>query len=225
MYTTDGTSYTNTSARAGYTYFYKVRAVAADGNKSEFSSIVSRTCDCAAPVVKAGNNASTGKVTLKWGAVSGAKEYVVYRANYSNGTYTKMFTTKNTTYTNTSSKAGYTYYYKVKAIASRTADADSAFSTVVSRTCDCAAPVVKIVLNSDGNPRLTWNSVTGAAKYTIYRSTDGKNFSYYYSTTGKSFNNISATAGTTYYYKVMAISARTSYANSAYSNVVSITAK
>ena len=225
MYTTDGTSYTNTSAWTGYTYFYKVRAVAADGNKSEFSSIVSRTCDCAAPVVKAGNNASTGKVTLKWDAVSGAKEYVVYRANYSNGTYTKMFTTKNTTYTNTSSNAGYTYYYKVKAIASKTAYADSAFSTMVSRTCDCAAPVVKIALNADGNPKLTWNSVTGAAKYTIYRSTDGKNFSYYYSTTGKSFNNISATAGTTYYYKVMAISARTSYANSAYSNVVSITAK
>ena len=178
-----------------------------------------------APIATATNNAATGYVKLSWSAVANADQYKVYRAGTSNGTYKLMYTTKNLSYTNTSANAGYTYYYKVKAIASRTADADSAFSTVVSRTCDCAAPVVKIALNSDGNPRLTWNSVTGAAKYTIYRSTDGKNFSYYYSTTGKSFTNISATAGTTYYYKVMAISARTSYANSAYSNVVSITAK
>ena len=223
--TTDAASFTDESAKVGYTYYYKVRAIAADGNKSDYSAVVSRTCDCAAPVVTAGNNASTGRVTLKWDAVSGAKEYVVYRADYANGTYTKMFTTKNTTYTNTSSNAGYTYFYKVKAIASRTNEADSAFSAVVSRTCDCAAPVVKIALNSDGNPRLSWASVKGAANYAIYRSTDGVNYSYYYTTNATSFNNISAKAGTVYYYKVMAMSARTSYANSAFSTAVAITAK
>ncbi len=223
--TTDGLSFTDTSAKVGYTYYYKVRAVAADGTKGTYSAVVSRTCDCAAPVVKGGNNASTGKVTLTWDKVSGAKEYVVYRANYSNGTYTKMYTTKNTSYTNTTANAGYTYYYKVQAISSKTSDANSAMSAMVTRTCDCAAPAVKIALNSDGHPKLTWDKVTGAAKYWVYRSTDGKNFSYYYSTTATYFNNNSAAAGTTYYYKVMAVSARTSYANSAYSSVVSITAK
>ncbi len=223
--TTDELSCTDTSAKAGYTYYYKVRAVAADGTKGDYSSVVYRTCDCAAPVVKGGNNAATGKVTLTWDKVSGAKEYVVYRANYSNGTYTKMFTTKNTSYTNTSANAGYTYYYKVKAISSKTAYADSAMSNIVTRTCDCAAPVVKIALNSDGHPKLTWDKVTGAEKYRVYRSTDGKNFSYYYTATATYFNNNSATAGTTYYYKVMAVSARTSYANSAMSSVVSIRAK
>lgn len=225
MTSTDGTGCTDTSAKAGYTYYYKVRAVAADGTKGDYSSVVYRTCDCAAPVVKGGNNASTGKVTLTWDKVSGAKEYVVYRANYSNGTYTKMFTTKNTSYTNTTANAGYTYYYKVKAISSKTSDADSALSAMVTRTCDCAAPVVKIALNSDGHPKLTWDKVTGAEKYRVYRSTDGKNFSYYYTATATYFNNNSATAGTTYYYKVMAVSARTSYADSAMSSVVSIRAK
>ena len=223
--TTDELGCTDTSAKAGYTYYYKVRAVTADGTKGDYSSVVYRTCDCAAPVVKGGNNASTGKVTLTWDKVSGAKEYVVYRANYSNGTYTKMFTTKNTSYTNTSANAGYTYYYKVKAISSKTAYADSAMSNMVTRTCDCAAPAVKIALNSDGHPKLTWDKVTGAEKYRVYRSTDGKNFSYYYTATATYFNNNSATAGTTYYYKVMAVSARTSYADSAMSSVVSIRAK
>ena len=225
MTSTDGTSSTDTSAKEGYTYYYKVRAVAADGTKSGYSPVVSRTCDCAAPVVKGGNNAATGKVTLTWDKVSGAKEYVVYRANYSNGTYTKMYTTKNTSYTNTTANAGYTYYYKVQAISSKTADADSAMSKMVTRTCDCAAPVVKIALNSDGHPKLTWDKVTGADRYWVYRSTDGKNFSYYYTAKTTYFNNNSASAGTTYYYKVMAVSARSSYANSAYSSVVSIRAK
>lgn len=225
MTSTDGTGCTDTSAKAGYTYYYKVRAVTADGTKGDYSTVVYRTCDCAAPVVKGGNNAFTGKVTLTWDKVSGAKEYVVYRANYSNGTYTKMFTTKNTSYTNTSANAGYTYYYKVKAISYKTAYADSAMSNMVTRTCDCAAPAVKIALNSDGHPKLTWDKVTGAEKYRVYRSTDGKNFSYYYTATATYFNNNSATAGATYYYKVMAVSARTSYANSAMSSVVSIRAK
>ena len=223
--TTDELGCTDTSAKAGYTYYYKVRAVTADGTKGDYSSVVYRTCDCAAPVVKGGNNAATGKVTLTWDKVSGAKEYVVYRADYSNGTYTKMFTTKNTSYTNTTANAGYTYYYKVKAISYKTAYADSAMSNMVTRTCDCAAPVVKIALNSDGHPKLTWDKVTGAEKYRVYRSTDGKNFSYYYTATATYFNNNSATAGTTYYYKVMAVSARTSYADSAMSSVVSIRAK
>lgn len=223
--TTDELGCTDTSAKAGYTYYYKVRAVTADGTKGDYSSVVYRTCDCAAPVVKGGNNAATGKVTLTWDKVSGAKEYVVYRADYSNGTYTKMFTTKNTSYINTTANAGYTYYYKVKAISYKTAYADSAMSNMVTRTCDCAAPVVKIALNSDGHPKLTWDKVTGAEKYRVYRSTDGKNFSYYYTATETYFNNNSATAGTTYYYKVMAVSARTSYADSAMSSVVSIRAK
>ena len=225
MTSTDGTGCTDTSAKVGYTYYYKVRAVAADGTKGDYSSVVYRTCDCAAPVVKGGNNAATGKVTLTWDKVSGAKEYVVYRANYSNGTYTKMFTTKNTSYTNTTANAGYTYYYKVKAISYKTAYDDSAMSNMVTRTCDCAAPAVKIDLNSDGHPKLTWDKVTGAEKYRVYRSTDGKNFSYYYTATATYFNNNSATAGTTYYYKVMAVSARTSYADSAMSSVVSIRAR
>ena len=223
--TTDELGCTDTSAKAGYTYYYKVRAVTAYGTKGDYSSVVYRTCDCAAPVVKGGNNAATGKVTLTWDKVSGAKEYVVYRADYSNGTYTKMYTTKNTSYTNTTANAGYTYYYKVKAISYKTAYADSAMSNMVTRTCDCAAPVVKIALNSDGHPKLTWDKVTGAEKYRVYRSTDGKNFSYYYTATATYFNNNSATAGTTYYYKVMAVSARTSYADSAMSSVVSIRAK
>ena len=225
MYTTTSTSYTNTSSYAGYTYYYKVRAVTANDEKSEYSSIVSRTCDCAAPVVKGGNDAATGYVKLTWDEVYGADKYEIWRATSKDGTYTKMYTTTYTSYKNTSSKAGCTYYYKVKAISERTSYANSAFSSVVSRTCDCARPNVNISL-SNGNPRLTWSAVSGADKYIIYRATskDGT-YTKMYTTEYKSYTNTSAKAGTTYYYKVVAVSNASSYANSAYSNIVSIKAK
>ena len=225
MYTTTSKSYTNTSSNAGYTYYYKVRAISKNGNKSDFCKIVSRTCDCAAPTVKGGNEASTGYVKLSWNKVYGASKYEIWRATSKNGTYTKLYTTSYTSYRNTTSKAGRTYYYKVKAIAERTSYANSAFSSVVSRTCDCARPNVKISL-SNGDPRLTWSAVSGADKYIIYRATS-KNGTYtkMYTTSNKSYTNTSAKAGKTYYYKVVAVSNMSSYANSAYSSIVSIKAK
>ena len=66
------------------------------------------------------------------------------------------------------------------------------------------APTLKIT-TSAGHPKLSWNTVPGAAKYWIYRSTDGKNFKYYDSTKSTSYTNNSTTIGTTYYYKVKAV--------------------
>ena len=225
MYTTTSTSYTNTSSNAGYTYYYKVKAISVNGIAGQLSKVVSRTCDCAAPVVKGGNDASTGHVKLSWSKVAGASKYEIWRAESKNGTYTRMYTTVYTTYTNTSSKAGRTYYYKVKAISERTSYANSAFSKIVERTCDCARPSVKISL-SNGDPRLTWSAVSGADKYIIYRATskDGT-YTKMYTTSNKSYTNTSAKAGKTYYYKVIAVSNMSQYANSAYSNIVSIKAK
>ncbi|MBR2131648.1 MAG: hypothetical protein IJ955_03770, partial [Oscillospiraceae bacterium] len=50
IFTTTGTSLTNTSPVAGKIYYYKVRAIAGD-RKGPFSAAVSRTCDLAQPVI------------------------------------------------------------------------------------------------------------------------------------------------------------------------------
>ena len=65
-------------------------------------------------------------------------------------------------------------------------------------------PALKIT-TSAGHPKLSWNTVPGAAKYWIYRSTDGKNFKYYDSTKSTSYTNNSTNIGTTYYYKIKAV--------------------
>ena len=133
-YTTTGTSYTNTSAVPGTTYYYKVKAIcgASSYGDSAFSAVKSITCDCAAPVVTISTSASSGKPALKWAAVDGAVKYEVYRATSSTATPIKYYTTTSTSYTNTSAVAGSTYYYKVKAICGASSYGDSAYSTVVS---------------------------------------------------------------------------------------------
>ena len=178
-----------------------------------------------APSVKTDYLISTGKPYIKWTAVSGASKYYVYRSGSKDGTYTLLGTTTATNYTDNKANAGYTYYYKVKAVSKVSSGANSYYSVVIGATCHCARPSVKIT-TSNGSPRLTWNAVAGANKYEVYRATS-KNGSYtkMFTTSNLSYTNTSAKAGTTYYYKVKAVSKVKSTANSAFSTVVSIRAR
>ncbi len=130
-YTTK-TNYTDSKAVAGTTYYYKVKGISSVKStaNSALSAAVAVTCRCARPSVKI--TTSNGSPRLTWNAVAGASQYEIYRATSKNGSYTKMFTTSNLSYTNTSAKAGTTYYYKVKAVSKVKTAANSAFSTVVS---------------------------------------------------------------------------------------------
>ena len=225
--TTTATNYTDSKANAGYTYYYKVKAISSVKNtaNSALSAAVAVTCRCARPVVKPDYLISTGKPYIKWTAVAGASQYEVYRSGSKDGTYTLLGTTTATNYTDNKANAGYTYYYKVKAVSKVSSGANSYYSVVIGATCRCARPSVKIT-TSNGSPRLTWNAVAGANKYYIYRSTEANGtFEYLYSTKNLFYTNKSAVAGTTYYYKVKAVSKVKNTANSAFSTVVSIRAR
>ena len=225
--TTTAVNYTDSKANAGYTYYYKVKAISSVKNtaNSALSAAVAVTCRCARPVVKPDYLISTGKPYIKWTAVSGASKYYVYRSGSSNGTYKYVGTTTATNYTDNKANAGYTYYYKVKAVSKVSSGANSYYSVVIGATCHCARPSVKIT-TSNGSPRLTWNAVAGASQYEVYRATS-KNGTYtkMFTTSNLSYTNTSAKAGTTYYYKVKAVSKVKSAANSAFSTVVSIRAR
>ena len=224
MYTTSKTSYTNTKATPGKYYYYYVVAVSESGVESRPSDVVGRTCDLAQPKVTASNVAATGKVKLTWDAVEGAVEYKVYRATAKDGKYSLMYTTTGTSYTNSKAEAGKTYYYKVMAVAAKTA-ANSVASEIVSRTCDLAQPKVTGKVTLAGNPKLSWSKVDGAVSYKVYRATsENGTYKLMKTTTGTSYTNTSVTAGKTYYYKVVAVANNTA-ANSAASEIVKLKAK
>ena len=226
--TVTGTSYTNTSyIENGNTYYYKVRALKSDGTAGAWSSIVSVTYKqtLSAPTVTGGND-SQGRPTLKWNAVSGAAKYEVYRARSLNGDYIKYSTVTGTSYTNTSYiENGNTYYYKVRALKSD--GTAGAWSSVVSVTYKQTLPAPTVTGGNDaqGRPTLTWNAVSGAAKYEVYRarSKDGT-YTKYSTTTGTAYTNSSyLTSGATYYYKVRALGANGNAGP--YSAVVSVTCR
>ena len=225
--TTTAANYTDSKANAGYTYYYKVKAISKVRStaNSSLSATVAATCHCARPVVKPDYLISTGKPYIKWTAVAGASQYEVYRSGSKDGTYTLLGTTTATNYTDNKANAGYTYYYKVKAVSKVSSGANSYYSVVIGATCHCARPSVKIT-TSNGDPKLTWNAVAGASQYEVYRATS-KTGSYtkMFTTSNLSYTNTSAKAGTTYYYKVKAVSKVKSTANSAFSTVVSIRAR
>ena len=228
--TVTGTSYTNTSyIENGNTYYYKVRALDANGTAGAWGSIVSVTYKqtLPAPTVTGGNDAQ-GRPTLKWNAVSGAAKYEVYRARSRSGEYIKYSTVTGTSYTNTSYiEDGNTYYYKVRALdASGTAGAWSSIVSVTYRAASTGtlpAPTVTGGNDAQGRPTLTWNAVTGAAKYEVYRARSQSGDYIKYSTvTGTSYTNTSYIEdGNTYYYKVRALDANGTAG--AWGSIVSVT--
>ena len=109
-------SYTDTSAAAGTTYYYQVRAI--NGSvKSDFcaaQSIQYAVASLNAPTMTL-TSAASGQPVVSWTKVSGAAQYEVYRST--NGkNFSIVRRTAALSFTDTSAAAGTTYYYQVRAI-------------------------------------------------------------------------------------------------------------
>ena len=224
--TTTSTSYVNTGAAAGKTYYYRVKAVNSAGT-SAYSNIVSGRAKAAipaAPRVTIGNSSASGKPQLTWAAVDGAAKYEIYRSTQQSTGFTLLGTTTSTSYVNTGAAVGKTYYYKVRAL--NVDGAAGAYSSTVSGAAKAvapAAPTVTMTYSDSGKPKLTWSAVSGAASYRVYRSESrGTGYSLLGTTTSTSYVNTGAAVGKTYYYRVKAVN---SAGTSAYSNIVSGTAR
>ena len=217
---TTKTYFTDSKAVLGTTYTYQVRA---NGSKSAYNSIYSEIKSCltvlAQPVVTAKNDTATGKPVLTWKAITGAVGYAIYRAE-NDGAF-KFVTAQSTlTYLDEDVVVDGKYSYKVKAIAESTAlnSADSASKTI---TAACAQPVASIALNGK-KPMVSWNSVEGATKYYVYRSTKkSSGYKKVATVEEESYTDTKAKKGTTYYYKVVAVSENATSAQSAYVKIKS----
>ena len=219
---TSATGYTDTGAKTGKKYYYKIVAVNnASGKTSKYSSILSCVCDLAQPAVSITGSSKTGKPIVKWETVEGATKYYIYRSTGSSFSHIKTAVSARS-YEDTTAKAGTKYYYRVKAIYKDTA-ANSAYSDTLSRVCDLPRPTVTLKLNSSGAPYLSWKAVSGAKNYRIYRSeTKDGEYTYLGSTTKLKYADKTAEDGIEYFYKVKAMHSK-SAAASAYSPVKSIT--
>jgi fibronectin type 3 domain-containing protein len=197
-------SYVDTVARAG-TYYYKMGAVGASGFESAHS--VSTTVTVAGPPAPTNvtTSAADTQVTVSWTTVTEAESYNVYRSDSQTGTYTKVGASTSSPYTETVGAMG-TYYYKVSAISASGFESAPSTPTAVA-VAGPPAPTGVSASVADAQVTVSWNAVTGASSYNVYRS-DSQTGTYTKlgaPTTASYVDTITATG--TYYYKVSAMSA------------------
>ena len=202
---TSALTYTDTTAAAGNTYYYVVRAISGSV-KSAFcpaQSIQYAITSLNAPTMTL-TSAASGQPVVSWTKVSGAAQYEVYRST--NGkNFSIVRRTAALSYTDTSAAAGTTYYYQVRAINGSVKSAFCAAQSIQYAVASLNAPTMTLTSAASGQPVVSWTKVNGAAQYEVYRSTNGKNFSIVRRTAALSYTDTSAAAGTTYYYQVRAI--------------------
>jgi hypothetical protein len=198
-------SYVDTTAKAGTTYYYTVRAYAGS-NKSNKSSYVTDVSIkyLAQPTVKLANASNGVKVT--WSKTTGASGYYVYR-KIGTEKWVSIATIKSgstVSYTDTTAKAGTTYYYTVKAYSGKTYS-----SYVTDKTIKRLTQPVVTLSNVTKGVKISWKKITGASGYIVYRRTASNKWSPLKTLTSAStlsYTDTTGKNGTTYYYTVKAYS-------------------
>lgn len=153
------------------------------------------------------------KIKISWKQITGANGYAVYRSNTEDGEYTRIGTVKEPdtlSFVNADLTTGKTYYYKVHAY--RRVDGTNKYSgasTIKKQQVQPAkTKITEITRKSATALEITWNKVSGATGYGIYRSTE-KNGEYTRVGTAKggatvAFVDKECICGRTYYYKISA---------------------
>lgn len=157
----------------------------------------------AKPKISSAANSNTG-VTIKWGAVSGAKYYIIQR-RVSGGNWTKLAQTTNgttTSYTDKKVTNGKVYYYRVCGFGYHSGSYSDSSKSVRYIT----APKISSAVNDTTGVTLKWSAVSGATGYQIYRSTNGGSYAKIATVKGSSkvtYRDTKATGrGTKYQYRV-----------------------
>ncbi len=153
-------------------------------------------------------------VKLSWDKVLGAKGYKVYRSTSKDGKYTgikNIASGSTTSYTDKTVSFNKTYYYKIYSYATiGEVTFNSKLSDAVKQKVQLAAPATGKVTStstaSKCSATVTWEKVTGANGYRVYRSTTADGTYKAIKTVGNttSYKDQSVTCGKVYYYKVKA---------------------
>ena len=167
------TSYTDSSGGgAGTSNTYYVSATASGYYESNKSSAIttSNKPKLADPVLSASYTVSSTKVS--WSAVKGTNGETVSGVKYNvwRGS-TKVSTEQSgVSYTDSTAIAGTSYTYKVQAVsANATSSATASIDT--SNNGQLPTPTAKATTYTESSTKISWNAVTGATAYKVYRGT------------------------------------------------------
>lgn len=172
---TASTSFIWTGAKSGTKYTFTVRCIDKDGNKytSSYDNAGKSIVYIAAPKLSSVANAATG-VKVTWGKVTGAVRYRVFYKKNGETTWHKAGDTTATSYTWTGAKSNTKYTFTVRCInAGGTAYTGSYDNTGKSLTY-IAAPKNISAINVSTGTLISWDKVSGAAKYRVFYKANGE---------------------------------------------------
>ena len=205
-------SYTDSGLTSGTTYYYQIAATDASGQgvrTAELSASTQPAAALAAPANPSAQSAGSDSISLTWDAVPGASSYAVYRSTSASGPFAQVASPAQTSYTDTGLSPDTTYYYRIAAADASGQGTQTATISASTQPAPLPAPAnVTAQAQDSGSIRVSWNAVTGATGYRIFRAADAAGpFTEVAVSSGTDYTDSGLTPGTTYYYQVAAFDA------------------
>ncbi len=151
---------------------------------------------------------STNQINLTWNHVPNATAYYVYKSSAYDGTYERVAIITSPYYMDNYLAAGTTYYYKVQAVQNGEVGSYSnrvAVTTLGANNGLNAPGNVKANVVGDNQVNLSWNTVSGALYYTIYRATSAEgSYTSIAIVSTPHYQDNELNLGATHYYKIQA---------------------
>jgi fibronectin type 3 domain-containing protein len=210
------TTFADTNAQNGTTYYYVVAASDAAGAgavSAEVSAAVASNLSPQTPVLSV--IGSYNEVELSWTNAAGATFYQVERGTTHGGPYTVLGSFSSPVF-DTPPIAGVPYYYVVTA--NDTGPTVTSNEVAVTMATGAPPPPSNVAAYAgNGTVTVTWDPVPGASQYSVYRSTAAAGpWSFVGGGVGFSTQATGLVNGTTYYFVVQAAGPTTPWsANSA----------
>ena len=202
-----GTTYVDSSAKAGVKYYYTVRCLADDGatacSSYNTTGVSATAVQLAAPTLVSATGSAAG-ITVKWQEVPNIASYWVIRKTEGGSWGTAKKGVVGTTYTDTTATPGVKYYYTVRCLDNAGTTAISGYNpTGVSAIRQFNTPTLVSATGSTTGITVKWNAVSGAQKYWVIRKTEGGSWgTAKKGVTGTTYTDTTATPGVKYYYTV-----------------------
>ena len=217
----DGTSYTDATVKAGESYTYTVRGVAADGRTMskgyDRTGVTAKAYSASAvpaDVTMTAAKANIGSITVTWEAAEGAKTYTVYRKPTGTNNWAIIArSVDGTSYDDTTAKVGESYTYTVRGVApdgktmSKSYDrtgVTAAMTAAVATPDDVTMTTAKA---ATGSITVMWEAAENAKTYVVYRKAAGTNnwAIIARNVTGTSYTDSTVSAGESYTYTVRGV--------------------
>ena len=198
------TDYLDVTVEEGTTYSYCVFAK----NEDTFSGGEKTAGILRLSAPKATVSNFKSGVSVQWNSVEGATSYRVYRKVPGGSWKTVKSGLKGLSYTDTTAEYTTTYIYAVRAFDATGGSAYGSEAQILRiKQPECE------VSNKSGGIRITWDKVSGADCYNVYRKVFGGSWKLISTETGTLYEDADVQSGVTYTYRVRAKSGDTLSSN------------